>query len=271
MKSNTLRHKMFTALLFAGAMLGNVSAASVFSVNYSSASQITKEADTYYNTQSGLGDGQWDQISTIFHAPVTTNDGQVGLTSSLYGRNYDSDPCLSGATGLLDRGTLTGFTDAPWLVKHGLAPLAVGSLMANNHLSGTPHAVEASYLAFNVCEQNGESVMFDSAQLTITGLYNTDSDIQIWAASSGDAFGQAIIPVISNTDGETDVYTFDFSGLNYENACLEIRVYGVLGQDQGTFNALVQGVIIPPAALPEPSNVILLGLVGMLSCLRRKR
>jgi hypothetical protein len=270
MKTNTPYSKLFTSVALGLILAGNAAAASVFSVNYSSASTITKEADTYYNEQSGTGNGEWDQISTIFHVPVTTSDGAVALTSSLYGRNYDSDPCVPGSTGLLDRGTLTGFTDAPWLVKHGLAPVAVGSLLANNHRDGIPHPVEASYLAFKVCEQNGEAVMFDSAQLTITGLYNTDSDIQIWAATSGDGFGTAVIPMIS-ADSDTDVYTFDFSGLNYEDACLEIRVYGVLGMDQGTFDALLQGVVIPPVALPEPSNVILLGFMGLMTCLRRRR
>ncbi len=253
-----------------------LSAATLYSVTYGAGGPITKEADTYYNQTSGLDNGQWDQISTIFRAPVTTTDSLYSLKSSLYGRYYDADPTKPGETGLLDRETLTGFNDPAWLVKHGLPPSSVGSLKSGTLVNGSIFEANASYLAFTigmVSTANGEKVLFDGANLSITGFYNIDSDVQIWGATNSDGFGSAVIPTITQPVGtDTDVYTFDFSNVNFTGTELEIRVYGVLGQDQGTFtSALAAGKITPPPNIPEPSGVILLGFAAVAGCFRRRR
>ena len=258
------------------ATLDSLSAASVYSVIYGAGASVTKKADTYYNQISGLDNGQWDQISTVFNAPVTTTDTLYTLSSSLYGRYYDSDPTKPGETGLLDRQTLTGFSDPAWLVKHGLPPSSVGSLKSGTLVNGSVFEANASYLAFTIetaGSSNGEKVLFDGANLSITGFLNIDSDVEIWGATNSDAFSTAVIPVITQPEGtDTDVYTFDFSGVNFTGTQLEIRVYGVLGQDQGTFtSALAAGRISPPPTIPEPSAGLLLGLAGVGCWGRRRR
>ena len=276
MKKNTLRQKSFTLAVLASAMLGNLSAATLYSVSYGAGASVTKEQDTYYNQTSGLDDGQWDNISTVFHAPVTTSDGAYTLNSSLYGRYYDSDPTKPGETGLLDRATLTGFNDPAWLIKHGLPPSSVGSLKSGTLVNGNVYEANASYIAFTIglpSSYGGEKVLFDGASLSITGFYNIDSDVQIWAATNGDNFGSVTQPDITQPEGvDTDVYTFDFSTLNFTGDLLEIRVYGVLGQDQGTFtSALAAGKISPPTNIPEPASMLVLGLVAFAGCIVRRR
>jgi hypothetical protein len=48
-----------------------------FSVAYGvPGNPVTMEPDLYYNQNAAEGSGPWDQISTIFHAPVTTSDNR---------------------------------------------------------------------------------------------------------------------------------------------------------------------------------------------------
>lgn len=250
--------------------------AATFSVSYdASSSSVTSEADPYYNQESGLDNHQWDGISTIFHAPVTTSNS-VNLFSSLSGRFYDSDPTRPGETGLLNRATLTGFTTPAWLVKHGLPPSSVGSQKSGTLVNGQVVEAEASYLSFSVKlaeAANGEKVQFEGANLTISGFYNMDSDQQIWAASNADNFSVPLIPTITRPDGaDTDLYTFDFTGMTFVSDNFEIRVYGVLGQDQGTFGtSIVSGTFVPLDPIPEPGSLLFLGISALGLLMRRKR
>ncbi len=273
--NSSLKTSLICLLTGVAAATQAPAANTILAANFSAeAPGITYEADPYYNVATGLSGGVWDGISTVFHAPVVATEGNSGdvFTSSFYGRNYDADPCNAGGTGLLNRGTLTGETDAPWLLKHGLAPSAVGSLLTGTVISGKTHIVDSSYLGFNMCNKKGE-VMFDSANLSITGFYNVDGDVQIWAATSADGFTHPVIPIIYQDGSDTDVYSFDFTDLAYMAQCLEIRVYGVIGLDQGTFNSssMSAGVDIPINALPEPGLPLLLTLFGGVLILRRRR
>jgi hypothetical protein len=279
MKQNTSISKLLTVLLLIGACVGNVAAATLYSVNYSTESAVTKEPDMAYLQTSGPGVGQWDGISTIFHAPVTTSNTDYSLTSSLYGRHYDSDPSQLGETGLLDRAAVAHSSELPaWLIKHGLPPSEVGSLESNTKVNNVVYLTNASYLAFTIGipsaqAEAGEKVLFDGAQLSITGFNNIDSEPQIWAATNGDNFGHPISPSITQPPGtDTDVYTFDFSDLNFTGSQLEIRVYGVIGQDQGTFtSALAAGSISPPTNIPEPTSFLMIGLVFLGAYFPRRR
>ncbi len=273
------KRKLLGCLIIAAGMLENATAATLYSVNYSTETAVTKEADLAYLQTSGPGNGQWDGISTIFHAPVTTSNSEYTLTSSLYGRHYDSDPSQLGETGLLDRAAVAQSSELPaWLIKHGLPPSSVGSLQSNTKINNVAYITNASYLAFSIGipksqADAGDKVLFDGAQLSITGFNNIDSEPQIWAATNGDNFGHAIIPRITQpVDNDTDVYTFDFSDLSFSSSQLEIRVYGVIGQDQGTFtSALASGRITPPPNIPEPTSFLLVGLVFIGAYFPRRR
>jgi hypothetical protein len=232
------------------------------------------EPDIYYNQNAPEGGGAWDQISTIFHAPVTTSDGSFTLKSSIYGRNYDSDPAKPGTWGLLNRQTLTGQNDPPWLIKHGLAPEFTGSPEYFSFIEGVWTPKPASYLSFEIeldTNHANEAVLFEEVSMRIAGLYNTDGDTDIWATTNQNGFQSAINPVISaEPDVDSDIYTFDFGVVNLVGKKLEVRIYGVLGQDQGYFGSAILGGTISPVPLPEPSMAAL-GLFGLLSCTLKRR
>lgn len=268
------------ALVMASLSLAShTNASTMFSVIYGvQGVEVVKEHDPYYNVQSGLGDGQWDGISTVFRTPVNTvGDTGYSLISSLYGRHYDSDPTLPGETGLLDRAQLPiADSNAPqWILKHGLPPSEVGSTNSATLVNGVPVIAPASYIALRVDLEDtghGEEVVFEGAHLEVTGFTNIDSDIQIWAASNSDGFSTYVQPVITQPPGtDTDVYTFEFSGLDFTSSSLELRIYGVLGQDQGTFLTAIGSGSFHPPPLPEPSVLGLASLGLATTFLRRKR
>lgn len=247
-------------------------ASTQFFVNYGVVGiDITKEADLSYKKP----DGSWDEISTVFHAPVFSTDLDSGYSfiSSLSGWNYDSDPTRTGSTGLLDRAKLpiADENEPQWIVKHGLAPSEVGSKVSSTEVNGITYHGQASYLSFKFKRDDGEQAVFDNINLALTGFVNIDIDANTWAGTNKDGFTAAIAPDISQPEGEdTDVYTFDFTGLDFTSEELEIRIYGVLGQDQGTFKTNI-GIIPPPPAVPEPSQLLLTvgALLGL--ALRRNR
>lgn len=252
--------------------------AASFSVSYGTlGAPVTKTADTYYNELSGLDNGQWDNISTVFHAPVTLSEEGYDLESTLSARHYDSDPTKPGETGLLDRAKLAvADPNLPqWILKHGLPPSVVGSTTSATLVNDVPVIAPASYVSFKVRlvdTGHGEQLMFDGADLTITGFLNIDTDSTIWAASNSNDFSTFIIPSISQPMGvDTDVYTFNFSNLGFVSNEFEIRVYGVLGQDQGTFSTAIVSGSVTNTPIPEPSTMTLGGglLLGM--ALRRRR
>lgn len=268
------------ALILASLSIANqADASSVFSVVYGIAGvEVSKEADPYYNVQSGLDNGEWDGISTVFRTPVNlVGDTGYTLISSLYGRHYDSDPTRPGETGLLDRAELpiADPNEPQWILKHGLPPSVVGSTNSATLVNGVPVIAPASYIALRVDLEdasNGEKVVFDAASLQVTGFTNIDSDVQIWAASNSNGFATYIVPVITQPEGQdTDVYTFDFTGLNFTSDSLEMRIYGVLGQDQGTFLTAIGSGSFHPAPLPEPSALGLVSLSLAIVMLRRRR
>jgi hypothetical protein len=234
---------------------------------------VTTEPDTYYNVQNPAGDGEWDKISTIFHSEVSTSDPGVTLTSSLYGRYYDSDPTRIGEWGLLNREVLTGDANPPWLVKHGLAPTVVGNPDYNNVIANKAVNTSASYVAVKVSAdpvENPDGVLFDSASLTITGFYNTDTYVQVWAATNQGDYTQAVTPIVTfNPLFDTDVYTFNFQNLNFIGKDLEIHIFGILGQDEGTFGIMsATGTF---TTIPEPASAsLLVGLAALFGARRRR-
>lgn len=260
------------AVIVATSPVEKATASTQFFVNYGVVGiEVTREPDMNYKK----ADGSWDEISTVFYAPVFSTDLDSGYSfiSSLSGWNYDSDPTRTGSTGLLDRAKLpvADENEPQWIVKHGLAPSEIGSKVSSTEVNGVTYIGQASYLSFKFKRDDGEQAVFENINLALTGFVNIDVDANTWAGTNKDGFTAAIAPEISQPEGEdTDVYTFDFSGLDFTTGELEIRIYGVLGQDQGTFKTNI-GIIPPPPAVPEPSLLLLTvgGLLGL--AVRRNR
>jgi hypothetical protein len=258
-----------SAFLLITGLTGHSSGATFIATYGDKSIPVTSEPDNYYKKD----DGTWDGISTIYHTQVVTTDGDFALNSAVFGRHYDSDPARAGEWGLLNRQTLTGFNDPPWLLKHGLAPEFVGSPLYYSTINGEWTPVEASYVEFDISVGDGtDAVMFDQISLQLNQFYNLDADTDVWASTNSGGFKNAIRPTVSADPlSATDVYTFDLGAISLVSDTLQVRVYGMLGQDQGTFGiAVISGVVTPPP-LPEPTSAML--LVGALASagLRRKR
>lgn len=249
--------RLFSGMALATLPLGVATAATTFSVVYGIPGfEVTAEADRYYNEVTHLDNQQWDGISQMFHSVVLTSDSTYSLNSSLYGRYYDSDPTRPGEWGLLNRPLLTGFADPPWLVKHGLSPSIIGNPNYMNVIGGVAVDQPASYIAIKIgvdAKEFPDGVLFDSAALSITGFYNTDGDAQIWAATSKGGYTQAVVPKITyDAAQDTDVYTFDFGAMEVVGTDLEIHIFGILGEDQGTFGTMAVTGNMGPNPIPEP-------------------
>ena len=250
------------------------SAATSFSVVYNSAIPFSVEKDPYYNELSGLGGAVWDGISTIFRSDVTTSDSNFELNSSLYGRHYDSDASQPGEWGLLNRANILNGAGNEWVIKHGLAPSVVGNPNYEKVVAGNLIVKPASYLAVTLAPNDtvGDPILFQEATLTMSGFTGVDSDSQIWAATNRDGFLTYIIPTITySPEQDTDVYTFDFGQVNLTGKALEVRVYGLLGQDQGTFGTSVLSGVVDPLPVPESGTSLFALVAGMVGLARRRR
>jgi MYXO-CTERM domain-containing protein len=262
---------LLPAWLFAIASC-EVCCAAAFSTAYGDPNfPITTEPDNYYKQ----ADGSWDGISTIFHAPVVSADSTATLKASIYGRHYDSDPVRPGEWGLLDRAKLTGLDSPPWLIKHGLAPEFKGSKDSYSDVNGVYTRFDASYISFEIelaTNRENEQLLFDNVQLSIEGFYNTDGDVDIWAASNQDNFGNPVLPAYSvNLNTGSDVITFDFGTVDLYTKKLEVRIYGAIGLDQGTFGITTLTGDVVPVPLPEPGTAGLgLLVLGGLGARRRR-
>ena len=197
-----------------------------------------------------------DGESAIFNA--VTNDPRVQVT--LAGRDYLQDPLDGEIWGLLDNSKWWNEGTYGWLVRQGWESSVIG-VPTNHHADGD---VAAAYLELIVTKS--EDVVFDSITVSIEHPKDTEF-INLWGSTSADGFASYVEGVVERTlNNEHAIVTF--SGLQYSgSAPLELRIYGVLGEDDGTF-----GVKLALNTVPEPSAA-LLGLLALtgLSWRRRRR
>lgn len=228
--------------------------------------------DPFYNVLDANGNRiNGDGNSSVFEGVAT--EGKV--TANMYGRYYDSDALDPGTTGLLNSDLPWNRKDPDvpepgWLVRFGLPPDSVGELVHTYNPGGADEkVVPASYISFNL--HTPETVLFENATLEIRDIYGAGPNT-IWAATSKDGFTDAIVGTINFTDDKGYVLSWAWNNLENLDSALEIRVYGFIGADEGTFGTgLLTGTFLPPPPVPEPGTSLLLGLVALGMVTFRKR
>lgn len=227
--------------------------------------------DPYYNELDANGNRiSGDGNSSIFDGAALEGD----LTADLSARYYDSDALDPGTTGMLNSDLPWNRKDEDvpepgWLVRFGLEPDAVGEFY-HTHDAGGPDetVVPASYISFHI--KSPETVMFETVELAIKDVYGVGPNT-IWAATSGTGFTDAKVGNIVFTPEDGYVLNWDWDNLGLVGTDLEVRIYGFIGADEGTFGTgLLTGTYDPPP-VPEPSTSLLFGLVALGMITFRKR
>ncbi|MBP7948791.1 MAG: hypothetical protein KA004_03980 [Verrucomicrobiales bacterium] len=218
-------------------------------------------ADPFYN----------DVNSTIFFGTAVDGD----LAARMAGYYYDSDPVDPGHNGLMNRGLPWNSEDPDhpipgWLIRFGLQSDAVGNPVHTYPLPGGGTAQQpASYISFKV--DSPDTVLFEEVGVTINNLQGAGPGQQIWAGTSKDNFATGISPTVVMDPNNGLQMSFGWTNFDYLSEGVELRIYGIIGADEGTFDsANLFGRSTPPP-VPEPSGASLLGclLLGMLT--RRSR
>ncbi len=191
------------------------------------------------------------------------------------GRYYDSDALDPGTTGLLNSDLPWNRKDPDvpepgWLVRFGLNPDAVRSLVHTYNPGGIDEAVvPASNISFQLHTE--ETVLSENATLEIRDVYGVGPKT-IWAATSRNGFTDAIVGNIQSTDDKGYVLSWTWNSLELLDTGFEMRIYGFIGADEGTFGTgLPTGTYLPPPPVPEPSTSLMVGLVALGVVTFRKR
>ena len=129
--------------------------------------------------------------------------------------------------------------------------------------------VPASNISFQLHTE--ETVLSENATLEIRDVYGVGPKT-IWAATSRNGFTDAIVGNIQFTDDKGYVLSWTWNSLELLDTGFEIRIYGFIGADEGTFGTgLLTGTYLPPPPVPEPSTSLMVGLVALGVVTFRKR
>ena len=244
--------------------------AATFSVDFPRTAK--PQLDPFYNELDAQGNRiSGDGNSSVFDGVATHGN----VTADMSGRYYDSDALDPGTTGLLNSDLPWNRKDPDvaepgWLVRFGLAPDAVGCLVHTYHAGEADEkVVPASYLSFKL--HTPETVIFENATMEIRDVYGVGPST-LWAATSRNGFTDAIVGNIQFTDEKGYVLSWTWNNLEILDTDLEIRIYGFVGADEGTFGTgLLSGTYLPPPPVPEPGTSLMLGLVALGVLTFRKR
>ncbi len=129
--------------------------------------------------------------------------------------------------------------------------------------------VPASNISFQLHTE--ETVLSENATLEIRDVYGVGPKT-IWAATSRNGFTDAIVGNIQSTDDKGYVLSWTWNSLELLDTGFEMRIYGFIGADEGTFGTgLPTGTYLPPPPVPEPSTSLMVGLVALGVVTFRKR
>lgn len=173
--------------------------------------------------------------------------GVPGLMTTLAGRGYGVDQAGTARWGIV-AGGISWLAEAQgWTVRNGFAPDAIGSTISTS----TGVEVAASYLSVMLQGLDAGTVLND-VSLTFSDVTYLKPD-QAWAGTSMDSFSHAIALTYSKvgTSRQLSVTLPELTQAGTDP--LEIRLYGIIGGDEGAFRMLtVNGQVSGPSPIPEP-------------------
>ena len=209
---------------------------------------------------------QFDPLQTSVTQDAHYNDGESAVFDAvaddprvkvkLAGRDYLQDPLDGEEWGLLDNSLWWNEGKKGWLVRQGWESSVIGETV-NHQPDGD---VKAAYLQLTMSKP--EEVVFGTITVSFENPVNTEF-VNLWGSTSADGFGTFSLGVVEHLLGNEKA-TVTFSNLNYIGTDpLEIRIYGVLGEDDGTFGVRL-------TVIPEPT-VPLLGISALVLMFPRRR
>ena len=213
-------------------------------------------------TDAQSPDAMYPLDSTV----TTGTSATAGLIATLAGRNYGVEPAGTSRYGIAASPPLTPASAAVWTVRSGFAPVAVGSTQNSTAQTG------ASYMSV-VLSGAAAGTVFKNVALTFAGIVTT-TNTNAWAGTSANNFATSTALTFSrvNTVRQLAVTLPEFTTPTSDP--LEIRLYGILGGDTGTFKSVsVTGETIAPSPVPEPDATLLITSValGAAVSFRRRR
>ena len=226
--------------------------------------------DPNFPPEPRLDDFYNDGNSSIFTGRTTEGT----LTADMSARYYDSDPLRPGTTGLINSDLPWNRPDPDtpdpgWVIRFGLNPDSVGSLLHTYDPGGSEEKmVPASYLKFNV--RSPERVLFQSTTLQIDQVKGVTPS-NIWAVVGDDNFNRIYLGKYTFTASDGNLLQWEWKDLEIDSTGLEIRVYGMLGADEGRFNVRSITLETDIPAVPEPGSVSLAALAALVLLNHRKR
>jgi hypothetical protein len=250
-------------------LLGTSASAATFVVDFPRTAQPS--LDPYYNTLDAEGNYvSGDGNSSVFAGVATEGT----LSAELSARHYDSDALDPGTTGMLDSNLPWNRKDPDvaepgWLVRFGLEPDSVGSVFHTHDMGGANETVvPASYISFHI--KSPEEVVFEDITIQIRDVYGVGPST-IWAATSQDNFTAPQTGNITFNSDDGFELNWVWENLSHLSEGIEVRIYGFIGADEGTFGAAAVGGSYDPPPVPEPTASVLLGLCGLMLAHRRRR
>ncbi len=221
--------------------------------------------DIQFSPTEGIEpDGVYQDGST---RSVGTN-AVPGLVATLTGRGYGLERTSSARWGI-QAGPLAGNPgQSGWTIRNGFAPDRSGEMLSTEKKV----EVDASYLSFFFPGVSAGTIL-QEVSLTFSGVRNLKLD-KAWAGLSVDNFTTETGVKLNNAGGVPKI-SLTFPDFTYMGGGpLEIRVYGVMGEDTGSFDLLtITGQTIETNPIPEPDSRFLVTAValGAVVSFRRRR
>lgn len=214
--------------------------------------------------QSAVLNLQFSASAGTFSDPIypTTSTISAGTTSipgvfaTLAGRGYGVEEGGSSRWGVV-AGDISWLRNTQgWTVRNGFAPDAIGSTLSTS----TGVEVAASYLSVMLQGLDAGTVLRDVA-LTFNDVTYLRPE-QAWAGSNADDFSTGIALRYFRVKGSRQLSVTLPEITQTGTDPLEIRLYGIIGGDEGAFNMLtVNAQVTPPSPIPEPDARMLVTAV----------
>jgi hypothetical protein len=179
-----------------------------------------------------------------------------GIVATLTGRGFGVEQAGKDRWGITAGPLDWASGKSGWAVESGFAPDKIGSTISTKGGNSVP----ASYLSI-VLSGVTTGTVFKDVAITFSDV-SFLSTSKAWAGTSADGFASATTLKFTQLKGTRDL-TVNLPSFTYDSGePLEVRVFGVIGSDRGSFNSvsLTGGTL---ALVPEPDIRMLLTAVGL--------